>query len=462
MPVRPIVSYVNHALYNTSKYLAKLLSPFARSIPSFVENSVHLCEILQDVTIDEDEVLVSFDVKSLYTSVPIEPALCSVRTLLENTSIWKGADTTITVDEVIELLSLCLRESGFKFRDQFYEMTSGLAMGSPVSPIVANIFMSKLEEDAMSTMSAKPKLWHRYVDDVLAIVKRASIDSTLQHLNSQHPDIAFTMEVESNGRLPYLDATIRRNGNRVTTSVHRKPTDTGRYLSFDSHHPVSAKRSTVSALLSRALSVVSDSTEQTAELDVVKSTLLKNGYPAAFIDNELARLRGKKGKQQPVLSERDSYSTTVVIPFVDKTTQAIQRVLRPLRIRVVGRPCQWKWSLQNGLKDSIDPQEDTGVVYAINCRDCEAAYIGETGRTTNVRVAEHLAHARHGRVDLSAAADHAIVEGHRLDWMSAKVIDREKRWRSRKVKEALWIRNTESTLNRDKGWDIDPLWFSLL
>ena len=181
-------------------------------------------------------------------------------------------------------------------------------------------------------------------------------------------------------------------------------------MSLDSHHPVSAKRSTVSALLSRALSVVSDSTEQTAELDVVKSTLLKNGYPAAFIDSELARLRGKKGKQQPVLSERDdSCSTTVVIPFVDKTTQAIQRVLRPLRIRVVGRPCQWKWSLQNGLKDSIDPQEDTGVVYAINCRDCEAAYIGETGRTTNVRVAEHLAHARHGRVDLSAAADHAIA-----------------------------------------------------
>ena len=67
------------------------------------------------------------------------------------------------------------------------------------------------------------------------------------------------------------------------------------------------------------------------------------------------------------------------------------------------------------------------MVYAIHCQDCEAAYIGETGRTTSVRVAEHLAHARHGRVDLSAAADHAIVEGHRLDWMSAKVIDREKR-----------------------------------
>ena len=187
------------------------------------------------------------------------------------------------------------------------------------------------------------------------------------------------MEVESNGRLPNLDATIRRHGNRVTTSFYRKLTDTGRYLSFDSHHPVSAKRSTVSALLSRALSIVSDSTEQTAELDVVKNMLLNNGYPATFIDNELAHLRGKKDQtqKQAVQSEKDdSCSTIVVIPLIDKTTQAIQRVFRPLHIRIVGRPRQWKWPLQNILmiKDSSDPQEETGVVYAINCRDCEEAY----------------------------------------------------------------------------------------
>ena len=65
-------------------------------------------------------------------------------------------------------------------------------------------------------------------------------------------------------------------------------------------------------------------------------------------------------------------------------------------------------------------------------------------------------------VDISAAADYAIVEGHQLAWKSAKVIDREKSWRSQKVKEALGIRNTESTLNVDKGWDIYPLWLSLL
>ena len=81
---------------------------------------------------------------------------------------------------------------------------------------------------------------------------------------------------------------------------------------------------------------------------------------------------------------------------------------------------------------------------------------------TSMRVAEHLAHALHRRVDLFSVADHVIVEGHQLDWNSAKVVNREKRWRSRNVKEALWFQNTECTLNRDKGWEIDPLWLSLL
>ena len=71
VPVRPIVSYVGHALYNTSKHLSRILSPFAASFSSFVQNSAHLCKILRNVTIGDDKVLVRFDVKSLYTSVPI-------------------------------------------------------------------------------------------------------------------------------------------------------------------------------------------------------------------------------------------------------------------------------------------------------------------------------------------------------------------------------------------------------
>ena len=95
---------------------------------SFVENSEHLREILQEVTVEEDELLVSFDVKSLYTSVPVKPALNCVRKLLSSSSAWQG-QYPLSVETVMDVLTTCLSESAFKFREQFYEMKDGLAMG---------------------------------------------------------------------------------------------------------------------------------------------------------------------------------------------------------------------------------------------------------------------------------------------------------------------------------------------
>ena len=178
--------------------------------------------------------------------------------------------------------------------------------------------------------------------------------------HAQHDDITFTVEVEENGQLPYLDARIARKDNQLLTSVYRKPTDTGRYLSFDSHHPISCKRSTVDAavaLLSRALTVPTDDEEKEREVGLVQEMLTENSYPRPFIKQQLSRLRKKqentRTQQNPDGQAQDDpksvYSKTIVVPFLDGITQAIQRVLRPLEIRVVGRPQRWDWSLQRNL-----------------------------------------------------------------------------------------------------------------
>ena len=96
----------------------------------------------------------------------------------------------------------------------------------------------------------------------------------------------------------------------------------------------------------------------------------------------------------------------------------------------------------------------TGAVYAIKCKDCLGVYIGETGRTVRVRMAEYSAHARHGRADLSAAAEPAILKDHRLDWENPEVIDRDHKTLYRRVKEALLIRK------RGGGGAVEQrLWF---
>ena len=80
-------------------------------------------------------------------------------------------------------------------------------------------------------------------------------------------------------------------------------------------------------------------------------------------------------------------------------------------------------------------------MYEVSCKDCSGQYVGETLRTMAVRMQEHTCHTRNGRTDLSAVAEHAVVESHEIDWTTAKVIDTASNNRTRKVKQALQIRH---------------------
>ena len=92
----------------------------------------------------------------------------------------------------------------------------------------------------------KPKIWKRYVDDTFPILDRDRVDVFLQHLNSQQPSIRFTMEIENNNKIAFLDRSVYREPDgRLTTSVYRKPTHTDQYLAYDSHHHQSVKRGIV-------------------------------------------------------------------------------------------------------------------------------------------------------------------------------------------------------------------------
>ena len=95
--------------------------------------------------------------------------------------------------------------------------------------------------------------WLRYVDDILTIVKKGTRDSLLNYLNSIDPNIKFTIEPPNKqGAIPFLDTFPRPSGNKIITSVYRKPTHTDRYLDFNSNNPKSAKHAVVGALTDRA------------------------------------------------------------------------------------------------------------------------------------------------------------------------------------------------------------------
>ena len=154
-------------------------------------------------------------------------------------------------------------------------------MGSPVSPIVANLYMEAFERKALATSINPPSFWYRYFDDTLTSRKEKDIEGFTDHLNSIDPHIQFTCEVEKDGKIPFLDTLLERcEDGSIRTSVYWKPTHTDQYLNFQSHHPLEHKRSVVRTLFHRGDTLSSDNKLKDTERKHVTTALSQNGYPS--------------------------------------------------------------------------------------------------------------------------------------------------------------------------------------
>ena len=157
-PLRPIVLSIGSATYETAKELSKILKPLVGRSIHHVKNNQEFIQSLQDSTVDEEDCMMSFDVKSLFTSIPIQPTLTIIKKLLEeDTSLHQR--TSMAVKHINWLLEFCLTNTYFSFQGKLYEQKDGAAMGSPISPIAANIFMEDFENRALATSPCTPKIW---------------------------------------------------------------------------------------------------------------------------------------------------------------------------------------------------------------------------------------------------------------------------------------------------------------
>ena len=158
-------------------------------------------------------------------------------------------------------------------------------MGSPVIPIVANLYMEYFEQKALST-APTTGLWHRYVDGTFVIQKEVNKQGFLQHINSVDPAIQFTVENnKEDGAIPFLDTTVKpeADGN-MSITVYRKPTHRDQYLQWDSHHHLSAKFSVINTLIHRAKTVCSNPELLCKEMDHLWKALNQSKYPKWALD----------------------------------------------------------------------------------------------------------------------------------------------------------------------------------
>ena len=156
-----------------------------------------------------------------------------------------------------ELLYLCAKNVHFSFDNNIYIQSDGAAMGSPLGPILANVFMVELQRSVIPGLANKLNNWKRYVDDTICYIKVDSIDYVLSKLNNFHKNIQFTVEVEKEGRISFLDVLMIRDKNNIETTVRRKSTNNNVYLNWTSQAPNKWKIGTLRILVGRAYDICS-------------------------------------------------------------------------------------------------------------------------------------------------------------------------------------------------------------
>lgn len=160
-------------------------------------DSKSFCVYVNNMQIPPDHILVSFDAVSLFTNVTKEVVTHDIIMMWDE--IRKN--TEINLDFFLEIVNFCFDASFFCFRGKYYHQISGTAMGSPLSPILADIVMDNLITRAINLAAIPPQLIRKYVDDLFLVIHKDKLDQTLSIFNAQNEKIKFTSEVEDNGKL---------------------------------------------------------------------------------------------------------------------------------------------------------------------------------------------------------------------------------------------------------------------
>ena len=475
LKLRPIVDYTGSIAYETSKMLANILQPLVGQSGHHVSNSRDFTEEVTQMKITDGEIFNSHDVVSLFTKTPIPDALKVIeKKLLQDTTLHTR--TKLTVCDIISLLEFVLNTTYFTFEGKIFQQKFGAAMGSPVSPIVANLYMEWLEVEALSTSpeEIKPRVWKRYVDDIFEVVKRDSVDKLTEHINSidKTGNIKFTHESEQNGQLPFLDTLVTRDDKGdVHTKVYQKKSHTDQFLNYKSHHPLHQKMGVATTLLNRAITVTSKQEDIQTEEKKITNALNKCGYPEWLLNKAKRKVKERtqqnwRNTNNPSLTNKDQRKKRIAIPYIRGISEATERIFRKYDIATAMKPCS---TLRKELvhpKDKVDKLKTSGVIYGVPCKDCDAIYIGETGRPLATRIKEHKKEVdeientiktRQQRKDLkgvlfkSAITDHAIHNQHTINWEETRIKDKENTRFNRVIKESICIMKEQKTINRDSG-----------
>ena len=253
----------------------------------------------------------SLDVKSWYTNIPVQKCLASLEEHLRKHNIV----LELPIEIIIKIFKLRTELCYFTFEEKYYLQKFGLPMGSPLSGLLACLYLEILESGPFKDIFPPNVTYFRYIDDAFVIYPdRKDIEKIKEKLNQVEETIKFTVEKEENGCLPFLDILFERKDNQLL----RKPTCKNDLIHHYSHHSEKIKSGIIIGFFIRALRICSPQYLR-EEHKYIENTFRALQYPESLIQTakrKAARIITKKNN----LTE-SVYTRHLALPTNPQTLQ---------------------------------------------------------------------------------------------------------------------------------------------
>ena len=445
--------------YNLAKFLVPFLEPVTQN-EFTITNTYEFVSDLKKINLKQFT-MASFDVESLFTNIPLDE---TIEIIIE--TLYKDREEVhnFNKDQFRKLLNSAVKDSPFIFNNNLYKQRDGVAMGSPLSPTFANAFLCHHEKIWLDEcpLSFKPLLYKRYVDDTFLLFKDPEqIPKFLSYLNSRHQNIKFTVELEKDNTLPFLDTLVTKDGNQISTSVFRKATFTGLGTNFLSFIPEQFKINSINTLLFRGYSVCSDWRLFHKEIEFLKTFFLSNGFPPHIFYKTVRSFLNNIHTKTPPPKEPKPTIRYICLPYYGllsfDTRKKLSKILKSGYPDILFRfiftnPCTIGSQFRH--KEQVPSHLISNIVYMFTCLHCKMRYIGETHRNLSLRVPEHLGLSPRSGEPISRPAysvirDHATQLNHPCNKGDFKLLDKSRNNQDLPIIESLYIKHLSPELNRN-------------
>ena len=407
-----------------------------------VKDAIEFKNRINNSYISDDETMISLDVVSLFPSIPVNFAINIIESKWDIIQKY----TKMTKRLFLDIIKFCIIDNRyFTYAKKYYTQMKGMPMGSPASPVIADIVMEELLDKSLQKLNSQPRCVTKYVDDLFAIVKTSTIDEIMDVFNSFHGDIRFTLETEIDDRLPYLDTLVVKRDNIIKLDWYQKPMASGRLINYFSQHPKQVVINTATNFIRRVLNT-SDKVFHEQNKIKITNILQNNSFPLHLINSLI-----KKQSTHTIPDKNEKKLVYKSMPYIPGLSERFKnsKLYDKEKFCIASKTTNTLKSLYTNMKSKIDKEEKSNVVYEIACKGgenkCNMVYVGTTKSKLKTRISGHKSDHK-CRTNIStqktALTSHCAHYSHTPDFDNVKILQQENNYSKRFVLEMLHIINT--------------------